>query len=433
MQTYWVYTERDSSKSTAVTSSSGNSGELSRNSQDLGEVIPVVSKSTNRNVDWAVKILLSYLKEIVSRRQSIGANSDSMETIKAAERQIHESNGVPFDEIKEFFHLPEYAASKAVVDPNAIQLESIVISQLRDFVQCIAHTYHANSFHNFEHASHVMLSVVKLLKRISFQTENEEYIDTFGITSDPLTQFSVVLSALVHDIDHSGVPNSRLLQEQDRLAQIYHGKSIAEQNSVDIAWGLLMDERFDALRMVIYSTVEDLKRFRQMMIHTVLATDIMDQELSKERKERWSATFGLDDDSTNSSAKNVGVDNEVDRKATIVIEHLMQASDVAHTMQHWHVYQKWNARLFNELYGAYKEGRSEKDPTEAWYKGEIGFFDFYVIPLAQTLKSCGVFGVSSDEYLRYARKNRAEWEEKGEALVEQLVLDAEQRFLDAGR
>jgi hypothetical protein len=267
--------------------------------------------------------------------------------------------------------------------------------------------------------------VVKLLKRIFAQTGNEENTDdeaihdyTFGITSDPLTQFSVVLSALVHDIDHSGVPNSRLSQEQDRLAQIYRGKSIAEQNSVDIAWGLLMDERFDALRMVIYSTVEDLKRFRQMMVHTVLATDIMDRQLSQERKERWYATFGLDGDS------NAFVDNEVDRKATIVIEHLMQASDVAHTMQHWHVYQKWNARLFNETYRAYKEGRSERNPAEFWYKAEIGFFDYYIIPLAQKLKSCGVFGVSGDEYLTYARQNRAEWEGKGESMVEQMVLDA---------
>jgi hypothetical protein len=96
-----------------------------------------------------------------------------------------------------------------------------------------------------------------------------------------------------------------------------------------------MDERtsINALRMVIYSTVEDLKRFCHIMVHTVLATDIMDQELSQERKERWSAMFGLDGDSIskNSWAKSAGVDNEVDRKATIVIEHLMQASDVVHT------------------------------------------------------------------------------------------------------
>ena len=66
-------------------------------------------------------------------------------------------------------------------------------------------------------------------------------------------------------------------------------------------------------------------------------------------------------------------------------------------MQHWHVYQKWNRCLFREMYCAYKEGRLAKDPTSFWYKGEIGFFDNYIIPLAKKLKECGVFGVSSDE------------------------------------
>jgi hypothetical protein len=74
--------------------------------------------------------------------------------------------------------------------------------------------------------------------------------------------------------------------------------------------------------MAIYLTAENLKCFRQMMVHTtVLATDIMDQELTQERKERWSAMFGLDGDSKNSWSRNAGVDNEVDCKATIVIEH----------------------------------------------------------------------------------------------------------------
>ena len=47
------------------------------------------------------------------------------------------------------------------------------------------------------------------------------------------------------------------------------------------------------------------------------------------------------------------------------------------------------------------------------YQGEIGFFDFYIIPLAQKLMECGVFGVSGDEFLNYARANRREWEIKG--------------------
>ena len=107
----------------------------------------------------------------------------------------------------------------------------------------------------------------------------------------------------------------------------------------------------------------------------------------------------------------------------------MQASDVAHCMQHWHVYTKWNERLFEEMYQAYATGRAEKDPSVGWYKGELWFFDNYIIPLAGKLRDCGVFGtlnricicfysfqkasassyplsltagVSSDEYLNYA-------------------------------
>lgn len=51
---------------------------------------------------------------------------------------------------------------------------------------------------------------------------------------------------------------------------------------------------------------------------------------------------------------------------------------------------------------------SIQKPADNWYKGELGFFDFYIIPLAKKLKECGVFGVSSDEYLNYAQKNRQE-------------------------
>ena len=57
------------------------------------------------------------------------------------------------------------------------------------------------------------------------------------------------------------------------------------------------------------------------------------------------------------------------------------------------------------------------DPSESWYQGEIGFYDFYIIPLAKKLDQCGVFGVSSDEFLNYAKENRGEWEKKGRDIV----------------
>ena len=83
--------------------------------------------------------------------------------------------------------------------------------------------------------------------------------------------------------------------------------------------------------------------------------------------------------------------------------------------------QKWNERLFVEMYTAFAEGRSSKDPSEGWYEGELWFFDNYVIPLGKKLDSCGVFGVSSDEYLSYCIQNRKVFELKGKVFSEPFI------------
>jgi len=51
-----------------------------------------------------------------------------------------------------------------------------------------------------------------------------------------------------------------------------------------------------------------------------------------------------------------------------------------------------------------------------------------VIPLTKKLKECGVFGVSSEEYLNYAVKNRAEWESHGEQVVAKMIQEARQKY-----
>ena len=77
--------------------------------------------------------------------------------------------------------------------------------------------------------------------------------------------------------------------------------------------------------------------------------------------------------------------------------------------------------LFEEMFVAFRRGRASKDPSEFWYQGEMGFFDFYILPLANKLSDCGVFGVSSDEYLNYAQRNREEWESRGRDVVAGMV------------
>jgi 3'5'-cyclic nucleotide phosphodiesterase len=424
-----------------ATTGPGATGSFNNNSNDIsfeGDTLPCGSPNglsdsskMQRLIEWNTDTLRRLLKQIVAHRTSLPSERGTKSYLAAIDREgVRMARGrTALEEVKEIISLPKYdpTSVKRLQDPETVKLSNAVESQLEHYVQTIAQMYYNNPFHNFEHASHVAMSVTKLLSRIVapvlddhevIKSSNEIALKmhdhTYGITSDPLTQFAVVFSALIHDVDHSGVPNAQLVKENAKIAGMYHNKSVAEQNSVDLSWGLLMDPNYSALRAAIYSNEEELRRFRQLVVNTVLATDIVDTELKELRNGRWAKAFY---EATVSSEK----ENGVDRKATIVIEHLIQASDVAHTMQHWHVYRKWNERFFIECYRAYKAGRSNVDPAENWYKGEIGFFDFYIIPLAKKLKDCGVFGVSSEEYLSYAMVNRKEWEEKGQEVVEEMI------------
>jgi class 3 adenylate cyclase len=430
MQTYWVLVGTSKNKSSADSTSGGDDTVGETGQQGEQNYYPAVCAKTARLTMWNVDVLATLLKQVHAGRG--GKNVSPLEV--DSESDTYSGQQTVLEEVKEIIHLPTFSGQTHTAnDANNIELDSMVLDQLEDYVSAVASMYRDNPFHNFEHASHVVMSVVKLLSRIVVPDIGEEkgkdmastlHDHTYGITSDPLTQFACVFSALIHDADHTGVPNSQLSKEDSTLSKLYKDKSVAEQNSVDLCWDLLMDSNFDELRAAIYSTVDEKLRFRQLVVNSVMATDIMDKDLKTLRNNRWEKAFSV------GAARGLEESNEhaVDRKATIVIEHLIQASDISHTMQHWHIYRKWNARLFEELYRAFVEGRSDKDPSEFWYKGEIGFFDFYIIPLAKKLKDCGVFGVSSDEYLNYAQQNRQEWEDRGLEVVARLIEDTKAKL-----
>jgi 3'5'-cyclic nucleotide phosphodiesterase len=165
------------------------------------------------------------------------------------------------------------------------------------------------------------------------------------------------------------------------LGKKYSNQSVAEQHSLDTAWNILMGDQFDTLRRYLFVSQSELLRFRQIVVNVVLATDIFDSKLGELRRRRWEVAFcsGCGGKPSITNSNDRGNPSNSDLRATIIIEHIIQASDVSHTMQHWHVYRKWNERLFEEVYQAYREGRMDKDPSEGWYKGELGFFDHYVV------------------------------------------------------
>lgn len=114
------------------------------------------------------------------------------------------------DEVAEVITLPTFDIStvREAVDPDSVHLDDEIVAQLRDYVHVIAGTYRDNPFHNYEHACHVQMSMMKLLQRVvtpeninyegeSAAVASDAHTYTYGITSDPLTQFTVVLCGLL--------------------------------------------------------------------------------------------------------------------------------------------------------------------------------------------------------------------------------------------
>lgn len=83
---------------------------------------------------------------------------------------------------------------------------------------------------------------------------------------------AIVFSALIHDADHRGISNTQLIKEEPNMGALFRNKSVAEQNSLEIAWSLLMSDRFKGLRDYIFCDTDELLRFRQVVVNAVLAT-----------------------------------------------------------------------------------------------------------------------------------------------------------------
>jgi hypothetical protein len=89
------------------------------------------------------------------------------------------------------------------------------------------------------------------------------------------------------------------------------------------------------------------------------------------------------------------------------------------------VYKKWSMRQYQEALEAFKSGRTESLPTNSWHQAELSLFDDHVIPLAERLKKCGVFGDASDECLHFALENRARLALEGKQIVGAMTANFE--------
>ena len=241
---------------------------------------------------------------------------------------------------------------------------------------------------------------------------------------DPLLKFALLFAALIHDVDHQGVTNAQLVQEQHVLAHHYPIGSIAERHSLTVALQLWQQPDFRDLRDFVCPNQTVALRFQEIVTLAVLATDIADPAVTADRYRQWELVFGHDDETSDDSPETAISDQ--DPRFIITLQHLMQAADVSATWQEWDTFTLWNERLIGEIKQAFAVHRSPFDPNHQWYFGEIAFLQGYVLPLAQHFEECcWLEGDDSEEAtkspLQMARQNLATWEEQGQDVMRTIL------------
>jgi hypothetical protein len=294
-----------------------------------------------RLIDWNVEVLLKLLKKVIAKREACD-NGPGWDDEPCLETPVTVA-----DEVVAVLELPSFdARANKVIDEKSINVPSLVEQQLKDYVTAVAMAYRSNPSSGLQHATHVTNAVIRLVSRIAVPNldnpqipsealqGSEEYdvllsehlhSHSYGIASDPLTQFSVVLAGLIHSVDHRGLSNEDLARENPDLASKYNNKSITEQMSLEKAWKKLMEPEFENLRRSLYADMEEKKRFRSVLVNAVMATDQSDEQSQARRLARWEKTFG----------PGAAVDTDLNQKATCVIECLMQSADHFHALQPW--------------------------------------------------------------------------------------------------
>jgi hypothetical protein len=357
--------------------------------------------------------------------------------------------------------------------------------ELVDLITTIASKYNHVYYHNFAHANHVTESATTLMdflmiegyRKYKPRTLREAPLNgsPYNIILDHVVPMAICFAALVHDIEHQGVTNAQLIREDFPLARQLNTSSVAESNSLILALDLLRGERYRHLKECMFGRIEapvqstdssqknrniqgqcqsfiaynDERRYRQCVVSLILSTDIFSQDRQRICQEKWTQSFdspkslgpvresfssdlsSLDSFSQSlfgsdvtSMGKSIYDRNSLDQvRASSILDHIIQAADVAPLLQDWKVFLLWSRNLYNEFWAAYVTGRGPL-VTQNWYEGQIAFFDSYILPLAQRLEKSGLFGELGKIFHVNATALRSRWLEEGPSCCDSLQKDA---------
>mmetsp|Transcript_6373 Transcript_6373/g.13128 ORF Transcript_6373/g.13128 Transcript_6373/m.13128 type:complete len:483 (+) Transcript_6373:54-1502(+) len=405
-------------------------------SQDIGRLAEELLKR-ERQVDWVTALLTDHLVALRASQQDAttdihhvdhdedeqhdyfpqttasatphGCSTSS--TIATTTTTTMTTTTIPLDEVLTHtgMDLPTVRVNywKTSTTSSMKKLPLNIKRLLREFVSIMAAAHRPHAFHNFTHSCQVVGVVAEHVQRHIGTAQTR---DSDSLLLHPLAVVAILFAAMIHDVDHPGaISNTALCTEQPWLGHTYRHVSVARQHALDIAWQVFLEDDFRDLREYMFGALgmSWQVRFRQVLIHTVLATDVSHTTLNQQREQRLQRLLSL---------KNKNDSDSSGLRTALMLEFLLRAAYVAHVMQGWPAYQEQNQQRFQESMTAFEDKRLAVNPSKFWYKMELRILDSFAIPLVQTLQESKLLG-DADQLMENVKRNRTEWQKHGESIV----------------
>jgi high affinity cGMP-specific 3',5'-cyclic phosphodiesterase 9 len=131
---------------------------------------------------------------------------------------------------------------------------------LANYIRDIGDNYHNNPFHNLHHATYVT--------QFAFMLIHATGVDKW---LSPQQLFGVILSALVHDVDHPGNTNTFEINSLSYLSLLYNDQSVLENHHCSTAFLLMRRPTTNLFNRLSKPLAVEL---RKVIVSCIMATDM---------------------------------------------------------------------------------------------------------------------------------------------------------------
>ena len=254
---------------------------------------------------------------------------------------------------------------------------------LCSFLRTVETAYLPNPYHNNTHAADVVQTLNTML-----QLGGKLYAAT------PLHLFSILVAAVIHDVQHPGLNNNFQINSHSEMAVQYNDVSVLENYSITWFFAKLLGETRD-FTVDIFSglTKEQFSKARSVIIKSVLETDMSHHFALLKKMGIHKETFkGKDPSAWLKSYTSEGVNHD---PSMDMLCFLLHQADISNPAKPYPLFVDWADKILEE---SHLQGDKEvmlslpvsflcdRDNTDK-KQSQIGFIKFVVQPSYQLLGS----------------------------------------------